>query len=76
LKFCVRCGRPFQRACSSPSQFATWLRMRAIDICAEGFKVGALWIGCTGRKDTGALVRYVSAVMRNQKHGRALDWQF
>jgi len=50
--------------------------MRAIDICAEGFKVGALWIGCTGRKDTGALVRYVSAVMRNQKHGRALDWQF
>ena len=58
------------------SQFATWLRMYPIDICAEGFQAGARWIGRGGRQDTDALVRYTSAVMRNKKQNRELDNDF
>jgi hypothetical protein len=63
----------FRGPVPSPSQFATWLRMYPIDICAEGLQAGARWIGLEGRQDTDALVRYTSAVMRNKKQNRELD---
>ncbi len=60
-------------AAPKPSQFAVWLRLYPIDICAEGFQAGSRWLNRTGDKDLTDVIRYVSAVMRNQKQLRDLD---
>jgi hypothetical protein len=60
-------------AVPKPSQFAVWLRMYSIDICAEGFKAGSRWLTRKGDQDVAEVIRYVSACMRNMKELRDLD---
>jgi hypothetical protein len=56
-----------------PSQFATWLRLYPIDIVVKGFDAGNRWIDRKGKQSHDALIRYVSACMRNENDMRKMD---
>jgi hypothetical protein len=66
----------FRDVIPPPSQFAAWLRLYPIDVVVYGFDAGRRWIRrlkSTEGKTLDDLIRYVSAVMRNENELRLLD---